>query len=435
MESPDGSWDSPTGLRGGDGGWNSDSRSPWFSCTDLSAPRPFGPPSIGAMISAAVLLVVGTLLYLGGALRGSFASVEPNRSAPGGEHASGASAAPLEALLHGTRSTREIQERIDRAAPGAVIEVEPGIYRGSIDFRARPIVLRSRDGAERTVIDGGGSTGPIVVIRGPRQAIDPRLEGFTIRGARGEAGVGLLVEDCDPIVAKCRFAQNAAGGARVTASRALFDECEFLGNRAVPFGGGLQSIDASPVLMVCTFDGNVALTGGGALHAQGGAPMIARTRFSGNRTTSGAWGGGILADGAELTVIDSMFTANDSTDGGGAAFVRGGRARFDRCAFERNGAAGAWSIDGDGSLVEVRSTRFCGDRDSNLGGAVIDAHGNEFDLGCARDCNANGIDDSFDIAQGRAEDCNGNGLIDACEIEAGTAADENHDGIPDECGG
>ena len=48
--------------------------------------------------------------------------------------------------------------------------------------------------------------------------------------------------------------------------------------------------------------------------------------------------------------------------------------------------------------------------------------------GCpADDCNANGIPDDDDIANGNSEDCNANGIPDECESDA------DGDGVPDDC--
>jgi hypothetical protein len=49
------------------------------------------------------------------------------------------------------------------------------------------------------------------------------------------------------------------------------------------------------------------------------------------------------------------------------------------------------------------------------------------------DCNANGIDDEIDIADGASTDCNRNGIPDGCEIAAGTLQDSDGDGVPDVC--
>jgi hypothetical protein len=49
------------------------------------------------------------------------------------------------------------------------------------------------------------------------------------------------------------------------------------------------------------------------------------------------------------------------------------------------------------------------------------------------DCNANGVEDTCDIASGTSEDCNGNWVLDECDLAAGTSTDLDGNGVPDEC--
>ena len=79
-------------------------------------------------------------------------------------------------------------------------------------------------------------------------------------------------------------------------------------------------------------------------------------------------------------------------------------------------------------------------------GTSIDANGNGIPDECEfPDCNGNGIDDNDDIANGTSADCNGNGTPDECEMPTGdcngngilddceTFDDCNDNGVPDEC--
>ncbi len=52
-----------------------------------------------------------------------------------------------------------------------------------------------------------------------------------------------------------------------------------------------------------------------------------------------------------------------------------------------------------------------------------------------QDCNANGVDDYFDIADGTSTDCNGNGYPDECDIPTTDDADCSGNGVPDICEG
>jgi nitrous oxidase accessory protein len=76
----------------------------------------------------------------------------------------------------GTAHVSVLQARIDAAAPGAVIEVGPGIYAGDL-FIDRPVRLLGRG---RPVLAGSGR-GSVVLVR----AADVTLEGFEIDGRGG----------------------------------------------------------------------------------------------------------------------------------------------------------------------------------------------------------------------------------------------------------
>lgn len=54
-------------------------------------------------------------------------------------------------------------------------------------------------------------------------------------------------------------------------------------------------------------------------------------------------------------------------------------------------------------------------------------------IGCISDCNGNGSPDSCDIAAGLSADCNANGVPDECETDGGGMPDCNQNGIPDVC--
>jgi hypothetical protein len=49
------------------------------------------------------------------------------------------------------------------------------------------------------------------------------------------------------------------------------------------------------------------------------------------------------------------------------------------------------------------------------------------------DCNGNGAQDICDIASGTSPDCNGNAVPDECDVASGTSTDVNANMVPDEC--
>lgn len=114
-----------------------------------------------------------------------------------------------------------LQARIDGAAPGAVVEVEPGVYRGDL-YVDRPLRLVGR-GRPRLVGSGRGS---VVRIRAP----DVVFEGFDVDGlGGGDLGAdssGVHVAAPGAVVRDCRIANalfgvylRAANGARLEGNR------------------------------------------------------------------------------------------------------------------------------------------------------------------------------------------------------------------------
>ncbi|MEM7165772.1 MAG: LamG-like jellyroll fold domain-containing protein [Planctomycetota bacterium] len=66
-------------------------------------------------------------------------------------------------------------------------------------------------------------------------------------------------------------------------------------------------------------------------------------------------------------------------------------------------------------------------------GTSLDCQGNNIADECELDCNANGVPDDCDLTAGTSPDCNSNGIPDECDIAAGTSLDCNSNGVPDTC--
>jgi nitrous oxidase accessory protein len=80
--------------------------------------------------------------------------------------------------LSGEPGPGNLQQRLDRAQPGDVIEVGPGTYAGPIRID-KPVILRGRGG----VINGSGVGTPVVVA-----APGARIEGLVVTGSGKDVG-------------------------------------------------------------------------------------------------------------------------------------------------------------------------------------------------------------------------------------------------------
>ena len=265
-----------------------------------------------------------------------------------------------------------IQEALDAAISGDVIELAPGTYRGAgnrdLDFAGKALTLMTAPGAaEAAVIDCEGSSAD------PHRAIlfesfegrDTRIEDLVLQGGFAPAetqpttrygGAVLCRGDTSPTFLRVTFRQNAAvyGGAVFTTGAApRFEDCAFEENEAESGGGAVYGSGepagggASFHLLDCIFEANVAAASGGALmFSNGGAPVIEACTFLENESPLG----GALKVQSDVTATfdDCFFVRNRASGGdypsGGAVHLHGGAAagadaEFYNCHFEENSAA------------------------------------------------------------------------------------------------
>ena len=111
---------------------------------------------------------------------------------------------------------QKIQDAINSATHGDVIEVTAGTYMENINFKGKQITVKSTAGAAMTIIDGGGTARVVTFNSGEqREAI---LEGFTIRNGVGQKldgldygfGGGILCRGSSPIIKGNIIEQNQA---------------------------------------------------------------------------------------------------------------------------------------------------------------------------------------------------------------------------------
>lgn len=260
-----------------------------------------------------------------------------------------------------------IQEAIDAARTGDVVEVAPGIYTGSgnwdIDFGGKRITVRSADGAARTIIDCGApaasSRRGFYFHQG--ETPDSVLSGFTIRRGR------VYGKDipADPL----RWTQSAShpigGGiycefSSPTIAGCVIDDCH------AELGGGIGVVGSGPTLINCTIQQCLAggLGSGGAGGRGAGIALVGESHATithceilSNRTYYDGWGTGLYVLHSSATVAGCTFAFSDNF---GTGLLRGGGVycggddtdvTFRNCIFSNNQAdAGA------GLLIERTTT-------------------------------------------------------------------------------
>ncbi len=261
----------------------------------------------------------------------------------------------------GTGDFPTIQDAVDAAVDGDVIQLADGVYPylpGNIGVRlhGKEITVESLSGnVEACVLDGldqadwaafqmSDGEGPGCVIRG-----------ITIRrfgdGKSTGGGFGIYY-DSSPTIENCRVLecyQQLGGGFAIGGnSSPRFTRCLFMGNRAeVHSGGGSVNGSGHVIFEECLFAGNQArlgLAGGVGVGSDATVTMIECT-IAGNGTGSGnanpQLGGGLWVYG-DAFLTRSILWGNCNRE---ALMGSGGSLSFDCCVVDSSG------VVNDGGLV------------------------------------------------------------------------------------
>lgn len=148
------------------------------------------------------------------------------------------------AMIHVPADQPTIQSGIDAAENGDTVLVSDGIYTGAgnvnISFRGKQITVKSRNGAEATIIDCEETPNTRGFTFESKETDASVLDGFTIRNGVHDLGGGIYCHTASPTIQNCIITQN-----RGTATR-------FRGQSA----GGIYGTDTSALITDCTVTQN-----------------------------------------------------------------------------------------------------------------------------------------------------------------------------------
>ncbi|MHC4417326.1 MAG: right-handed parallel beta-helix repeat-containing protein, partial [Planctomycetota bacterium] len=145
----------------------------------------------------------------------------------------------VENLTSGRKYYIYIQTAIDEAEDGDVIVAGEWVYRETINFKQKNIVVRSSapedpEVVAGTVIDGSGGKGATVSFHKP---VGPEavLSGFTITGGRSQGnggGVSCMGGDVRATISNCIIVGNIDSGVYLERSLATVTNCLIAGNNS-----------------------------------------------------------------------------------------------------------------------------------------------------------------------------------------------------------
>jgi predicted outer membrane repeat protein len=237
-----------------------------------------------------------------------------------------------------------IQEAIDYAIDGDVVQVYTGIYYESINLLGKEITVRGNPYFPATTMIDAGSLDAVVTCNSgetPNTVIEgftiqhgenvgggfrvyngsPTIRNCTIRENVGGSGGAMYLHTCQSLIENCLIMDNAAahgGGIYCYLSDVRIENCVIRDNTAdgahgLPGeGGGIYVNESNPVILYTVIDGNTAAgTGsmGGGIHvkpASGDIDMHWCTLY-GNTADLGA---GLFLEDAVVSIGNNIFCAN-----------------------------------------------------------------------------------------------------------------------------
>ncbi len=225
-----------------------------------------------------------------------------------------------------------IQAAIDRASPGATVEIAAGVYElwGESLFIEKSLTLRGA-GADRTVLDGNGRhPGPLISIADTAADVSIRALTLTnrmrivspIAGAGGIDHFGQRLTIADTTIHGNLGGMGGALHAGTDFGSVILENVTLSGNDAL-VGGAIDFRDAPDARLEVTgssiLDNSAIFTGGGVFVRDVGTVAFTNVTLRGNQ--SGNRGGGIFLvsqnEAGHLNLRDSTVTGNWSKGGGG----------------------------------------------------------------------------------------------------------------------
>ena len=231
----------------------------------------------------------------------------------------------LSNTIHVPYQYQHIQDGINAASNGDTVLVHNGIYSGfgntNLIFYGKSIHLKSANGFEHTIIEGGHTNRGISFIYG--EGSDTIVEGFSIQNCSDSlyAG-GIYCYNSSPtlinnMIYQCEGEDNG-GGITLNSSNAMLfgnviakNQCPLEStNRSIGKGGGLTIMNSSsPILQYNIIINNYAEIGGALFIDSSSSPALINNTISNNKSNISS-GGIVLRNGSSLSCSNSILWGN-----------------------------------------------------------------------------------------------------------------------------
>lgn len=278
------------------------------------------------------------------------------------------------------------------AAPGDTLVLGEGSFVGGLDLGGKALSLVGA-GADRTTIDGGGTT--VLTVAGGVDLADLTLtsaggRGLSVAGGTAnldgvhlsDLGDGSLDGGAIHVAAGAVVlvdsvltgGQGGAGMIHLGAGTSLQATGSRFEESATTQGGAIYAEQATVVLDSCAFEELYAEGEGGAVYLQGGSLSAVDSTFYGNLTELGS-GAAVHAHAAAVELQGGSFELNYSVDydtglSGGALYLDGSTLSARATVFQENWAYYGGAVRAYRSTVSLEAVEFDGNW-AYYGGALF----------------------------------------------------------------
>jgi predicted outer membrane repeat protein len=288
---------------------------------------------------------------------------------------------PCPRVLRVPSEYANIQDAVDGALAGDVVEIESGVYAEAVQIQGKRITIQGAGPPCDVTLNGrSNAMSRIVTVVGP--------------AAAGTRLVGL------------RFQDSVGGAVLVSSSGVSLEACCFIGNTAPAGGAILVDGNGSVSTQNCQFSNNHASGSGGALFVSDASASLVDCGFIANSAAAGgAIAAELLNESQHVIIQGSVLESNIASIGSGGAIDVTGPAP---------------------ASLTLSATTVCANSSPQIvPQTYVDLGGNAI-CPCGADLNASGLIDGADLAILLAfwgpvgvfvpADIDGSGLVDGADL-------------------
>ena len=217
-------------------------------------------------------------------------------------------------------------------------------------------------GAEKLSISGNSASRVFEISSG----VEVTIQGISITNGSSNLGgaiynLGLLT------ISDCTLSNNDSsiyGGAVYNKGPVIIKNSTFSNNQSVSLGGAMYNDEGTAVVTNCIFSGNNS-DGGGAI-ANGDILTILNSTLDNNSANYG----GAIANGDKVNITNSTFSNNKASENGGAIW-NFGPAIITNSTFSNNNADNRGGAIINADTITISDCTISDNSSSNYGGAII----------------------------------------------------------------